>query len=42
MLISVMLIKKNVISKALVGKCLQCVKEPINKVGKNAVAVKEC
>ena len=25
--------------KSLVGKCLQCVKEPINGVEKNAVAV---
>ena len=41
MLISVMLIKKkHVIWKTLVGKCLQCVKEPTNKVGKNAIA--EC
>ena len=28
-----------IISKPLVGKCLQCVKEPTDEMDKNAVAV---
>ena len=28
-----------IIWRPLVGQCLQCVKEPTNKVGKNTVAV---